>query len=105
MTTNFWIEKAWGDSVDNATMADIKTAIQETIKMDDEHGAFWVGNMDNEFVMEIHKDLKLFFVTNSNPEDQLSTRLTSWTEVERFYKLFLDNEYKQIETELRTRIN
>ncbi len=103
MTTNFYIEKAWGDSVDNATMDDIKIAIQETVKMDDEHGAFWVGNMDNEFVMEIHKDLKLFFTTNDNLEDQLSTNITSWTEAERFYKLFLDNEYEKIETELRTR--
>ena len=41
MTTNIWIEKGWGDSVENATFDDIKSAIEETIRMDEEHGAFW----------------------------------------------------------------
>lgn len=103
MTTSFWIEKAWGDFVDNVTMDDIKVAIQETLVMDDEHGAFWVGNYDNECVMEVHKDLKLSFESSDNPDNQVTTELSSWTEVERFYELFLDNHYEQIETELRTR--
>lgn len=37
MTTNIWIEKGWGDSVENATFDDIKSAIEETIRMDEEH--------------------------------------------------------------------
>lgn len=103
MTTEFWIENAWGDSVDNATIDDIKVAIQETLKMDDEHGAFWVGNNDNEFVMEIHKDLKLFFATNDKSDEQITTKLHSWAEVEKFYQLFLDNRYEEIEKEIRAR--
>ena len=101
MTTEFWIEKAWGDSVDNATMDDIKVAIRETLDMDDEHGAFWVGNSDNDYVMEMHKDLMLFFNTSDNPHDQIAVRLNSWTEVENLYRLFLDNNYKQVEREIK----
>lgn len=103
MTTEFWIEKAWGDSVENATIADIKVAIQEILKMDDEHGGFWVGNNENEFVMEIHKDLKLFFVANDKPDEQITAKLNSWAEAEKFYQLFLDNRYEQIEEEIRTK--
>lgn len=47
LKTNFWIEKGWGDSVENATFKDIEIAILETINMDAEHGAFWVGNLLN----------------------------------------------------------
>jgi hypothetical protein len=107
MTTNFWIEKAWGDSVDNATMDDIKVAIRETTEMDDEHGAFWVGNndSDNHYIMEIRKDLMLFFNINDNPKDQLAVRLHSWAEVESLYRLFLDNHYEQIEREIKQKVN
>ena len=77
MTTPFWIEKAWGDSVDNATFDDIKIAIKETINMDDEHGAFWVGHVETESVLEVHKDLVVFYAYNDNPEYQLKTKLNS----------------------------
>ena len=107
MTTEFWIEKAWGDSVDNATMEDIKVAIRETTEMDDEHGAFWVGSndSDNHYVMETHKNLMLFFNSNDNPQNQITVRLNFWTEVESLYRLFLDKNYEQIEKEIKQRID
>lgn len=100
MIANFWIEKGWGDQVDNVTIDDIKIAIQETINMDDEHGAFWSGSYDNEYVMEIHKDLNLFFVMGDNPNDQMTKKLSSWIEVERLYQLFINSNYEQIKIEL-----
>lgn len=105
MTTQFWIEKAWGDSVDNATINDIKVAIQETINMDYEHGAFWVGHMENESVLETHKDLKVFYVYNDKPEDQLKTKLNSWEDVENLYTLFFDKRFEQIEQIFNERTN
>jgi hypothetical protein len=45
METPFWVEKTWGDHVENATMDDVRVAIKETLDMDDEHGEFWVGRV------------------------------------------------------------
>ncbi|MBL0013387.1 MAG: hypothetical protein IPP30_06380 [Flavobacterium sp.] len=66
METPFWIEKAWGDQVENATMDDVRVAIQETLNMDDEHAAFWVGHYENENALEVHKDLEIFYVSGDN---------------------------------------
>lgn len=60
-----YLEKAWGDSVDNPKLEDIKTAITETQKMDDEHGAFWVvvfDESDKEVVLEVSKNLRLTLI-------------------------------------------
>lgn len=101
MTTPFSIEKAWGDSVENVTMDDIKTAIKETIDMDDEHGAFWIKHDDFENVLEVHKDLKLFYIYGDNPSDQLYVKLSSWDEIKKLYKYFLENNFEKIEREIK----
>jgi hypothetical protein len=102
MTTLFWIEKAWGDSVANATMDDVKIAIQETINMDDEHGAFWVTHDVSECTLEVHKDMEIFYVNKEN--EQIKTRLSTWVEVEHLYELFFDNDYEQLKTLINNRI-
>jgi hypothetical protein len=105
METQFWIEKAWGDHVNNATMDDIRVAIKETIKMDDEHGAFWVGHDDSENVLEVHKDLEIFYVFNENLDDQLKAKLNSWQEVEYLYEQFLGDNAEQIKSFIEARID
>jgi len=103
MTTNIWIEKGWGDSVENATFDDIKIAIAETIKMDEEHGAFWVGHLENEFVLESHKNLDLFFVYGENQDEQLQTKLDNWKDVEYFFQLYYDGKFQQLKCEIELR--
>ena len=103
MTTNMWIEKAWGDSVENATFDDIQTAIAETIQMDEEHGAFWVGHMKNRFVLEVHKNLDLFLVHGENQDEQIQIKLDNWTEVEYFFRLYFDGEFQQLKHEIELR--
>lgn len=103
MATNIWIEKGWGESVDNATFDDIKTAIEETIRMDDEHGAFWVGNMENEFVLEIHKSFDLLFVYGENQEKQIRTKLENWEDAKHFFKLYFNSEFEKLKTEIEKR--
>lgn len=103
MTTNIWIEKGWGDSVENATFDDIKSAIEETIRMDEEHGAFWVGHMENEFVLEVHKNLDLFFVYGENQDEQIQTKLDNWEDVKHFFKLYFDKEFEKLKTEIELR--
>lgn len=35
-----YLQKAWGDSIENLTIEDVKIAIREPIIMDEEHGSF-----------------------------------------------------------------
>lgn len=105
MMTPFWIEKAWGDHVDNATLEDIRVAINEINRMDDEHGAFWVGHNENENVLEVHKDLEIFCVFNDKLDDQLKTKLNSWQEAEYLYEQFLDDNYERIKSYIEKKIN
>ncbi|WEK21496.1 MAG: hypothetical protein P0Y49_10140 [Candidatus Pedobacter colombiensis] len=100
MTTEFWIEKGWGDSVDNMTFDDISVAIEELIKMDEEHDAFWVGHLSKEYVLEVHKDLNMFFVYGENQDEQIQAKVTNWEEVKHFYQLFFTNEFEQLRNEI-----
>lgn len=99
METNFWIEKGWGDSVENATFKDIEIAIEETINMDEEHGAFWAGNMENKNVLEVHKGLKIFFISEEYPNEQKVQQLNSWNDVKRLFRLLFNEDYAQLNKE------
>lgn len=103
MKTNIWIEKGWGDAVENATFDDIKSAIEEAIRMDEEHGAFWVGHMESEFVLEVHKNLDLIFVYGENQDEQIQTKLDNWEEVKHFFKLYFDNDFEKLKAEIELR--
>jgi hypothetical protein len=103
MKTNIWIEKAWGDSVENATFDDINTAIEESIKMDEEHGAFWIGNNENEFILEVHKNLELFFVYGENQDEQIQTKLDNWENVKTLFYLYFDKEFEKLKAEIESR--
>jgi hypothetical protein len=103
MKTPFWIEKGWGDSVENATIGDIEIAVAETMKMDEEHGAFWVGHLENEFILEVHKNFDLFFVYGENQDEQLKTKLDNWENIKHFFKLYFDSEFEKLKTEIELR--
>ncbi len=103
MTTDIWIGKGWGDSVENATFEDIKIAIEETIRMDEEHGAFWVEHMEHEFVLEVHKNFDLFFVYGENQDEQIQTKLNNWEDVKHFFEMYFDNEFDKLKKEIELR--
>ena len=103
MTTNFWMETGWGNSFKNATFDDIKIAIEETIKMDEEHGAFWVGHMENEFVLEVHKNFDLFFVCGENQDEQIQTKLDNWEDVKYFFKMYFNGQFEKLKKEIELR--
>ena len=103
MTTNIWIEKGWGDSVENATFEDLKTTIEETIKIDEEHGAFWVGHMENEFVLEVHKNFDLFFVYGENQDEQIQIKLENWEDVKHLFKMYFDSQFEKLKKEIELR--
>lgn len=77
-------------------MQDVKVAISEIKDMDDEHGAFWVGHTTYEDVLEAHKDLKVIYAVNDNPENELIARFKSWEEIDNLYQLFLNSEFEMV---------
>lgn len=90
-----YLQKAWGDSIDNPKISDIKTAIKETLEMDDEHGAFWVSIVeDDETVLQTQKDLS---VTIIFPEGiEITSKPKNTNQVETLYGLFLNKEFKKV---------
>jgi hypothetical protein len=92
-----YLEKAWGDSVDTPTLKDVKIAISETIKMDDEHGAFWIGcGDDEEAVLETHKDLSVIGIFAGPPEIQIKAKFNNWIDVEKLYGILLSGDFDQV---------
>ncbi|MFD1145419.1 hypothetical protein ACFQ4C_30110 [Larkinella insperata] len=88
-----YLGKGWGDSVDDASIDDVRVAIEETQAMDEEHGAFWVGSDDGENVLEVSKDLNLIAVFDGNEEKEYRLKGKDWEEVKTLYELFLKERY------------
>lgn len=88
-----YLEKAWGESIDDATMEDIMVAIDETQKMDEEHGAFWVLSDESENTLEVSKDLVLTAAFDDNQEKQYKIKSKDWEEVKTLYELYLTEQF------------
>ena len=99
------LEKGWGDSVDNPKIADVETAIKETQKMDDEHGAFWVSVFredDKEVVLEASKNLWQTLILDpknldSETFNEKKNRAQNREEVLENYRLLLNGEVDKVE--------
>ena len=97
MITETYLQKAWGDTIDNVTIDDIKVAISETIEMDDEHSAFWVAIIeDEESILETHKDLIVIGSFPTKQEEEIKAKFNSWNEIEVLYHQFLATEYDSV---------
>ena len=88
-----YLQKAWGDSIDDVSMPDIITAIAETQQMDDEHGAFWVGTEEEEIILETNKWLQMICVVENT---ELSYKAANWQEVEELYQLLLNEDFEAL---------
>ena len=86
-----FLEKAWGASINNPTINDVKSDVIEVKNMDDEHGAFWVGvfgENDEEIVFEVDKKLQTTLLLNPNSYDEITKVVESWdTVIENFENL------------------
>ena len=89
-----YLQKAWGGSKDQVSMDDVRTAIAETIAMDDEHGAFWVGTGDEDYVLEVWKDLTTFWYFPGKTD--VRKQLPNWEMVEQLFELLLGEDYEQV---------
>lgn len=94
-----YLQKAWGDNLENVTIEDVQKAIAETKKMDDAHGAFWVGIVEEtEVVLETHKDLTVIGSFVDDPDMGIRARFETWKEIEELYKIFLAEDFDGVKT-------
>ena len=102
--TETYLQKAWSDSIDNVTIDDIKTAIDEIQEMDEEHGAFWVGVVyEDENVLETSKDLSVVAIFSDEPEVQFKKQADNWTQIENLYSMFLKGDIEAVKTTLENK--
>ena len=85
-----YLQKAWTDSIDDVSINDVRIAIAETQQMDEEHGAFWVGTDEEEYILETDKNLDMIAVANG---EATKYRAADWKEVEYLYQLLLNEDY------------
>lgn len=97
-----YLQKAWSGTLHNITVEDIKTAIQETIAMDEEHGAFWVGvGGDEETVLETRQSPEVFAIFPNGEE--YNKAFNNWKEIEPLYEAFLDRKFDAVKTMMKER--
>ncbi|TPG34839.1 hypothetical protein [Flavobacterium pectinovorum] len=99
MVTEFWIEKAWGESINNALITDAYNALIELINVDDEHGFIWIGHVDEEYVLEIQKDLQLFLIFGENQDKRLKMSILDWDKVVLLIRSYFDKDFGVLKNE------
>lgn len=81
-------------------MQDIKDAIAAIQKIEDEHGAFFVGFYDEEDpTLETNNELQvpgMFPRPETGDEDILKKQMKGWAEVENLYALLLDRSFDAV---------
>jgi len=95
-----YLEKAWGDSIDDATIDDVEIAIDEAQQMDEEHGAFWAESDDGANTLEVDKDLNLIGVFQGDQETQYKLKCKDWQDVKTLCELFLGERYDLVRNAL-----
>jgi hypothetical protein len=103
MPTNItsYVQGAWSDYIENISLDDVKIAIQETIQMDDEHGAFWVGIGDSEeYILKTHKDLIVIGIFEKSSE--IKKQFNNLQEIENLYKILLSRNYNEVKQILQS---
>ena len=100
-----YLQLAAGDSVDAVSLKDVQNAIAAIREMDDEHGAFWVGIIEeDETVLETHKDLTVIGIFPQIGGQEIRAQMPNWTEVELLYTLFLDCNFEAVKSILNKSI-
>jgi hypothetical protein len=90
---NSYLQRAWSDYINDITMADIDVVMIETREMDDEHGAFWVGVNDEEYVLQADKFLNMTLMFD---DKETHIKAKDWREVRYLYELLLAGDYNMV---------
>lgn len=93
MTTEFWIEKGWGNQLITRQLKMLNLLLKKIIRIDEEYGIFWVGHTDKEYVLKIHKNLDLFFIYGKNQDKQMQIKLGNWDEFTHLFKIYYAKDF------------
>jgi len=93
MVKEFWIEKTWSESINDALIIDANNAIIELINTHDPSASFWIGHVDEAYVLGIQKDLKLFLIYGENLDKRLKMSVADWEKVDLLVKIFFDKDF------------
>ncbi|WP_294961898.1 hypothetical protein [uncultured Flavobacterium sp.] len=99
--TEFWIEKGWGVSIDNAEIADAVNAVEEIRKRYDENSVFWIGHIQEEYVLKIHKDMSMLYIYGENQDKELVVVLEEWSQAEHFIKMYFSKDFLGIKEQIK----
>lgn len=100
MKTKFWIEKNWGQSVDNASLEDALIAIEQILSRSGEHACFWLGHTDQEYVLEIQNTLELVFTYGENQDKKIKAKLFTWEQCLHLIKMYFAHDFLAIKSEI-----
>lgn len=95
-----YLESANASSFDNCTIENLDLAFEELKQSDEEHGAFWVVD-EEENVLEIHKDLSIFFIFVGNSENKITKKLNDTTQARFLFVHFLNGNIEQLKKQIK----
>ena len=98
--TEFWIEKGWGVSIDNAEIADAVNTVEEIKKRYDEDGVFWIGHIQEEYILKIHKDMSILYIYGKNQDKELLYVLKELSQAEHFIKMYFSKYFLGIKEQI-----
>lgn len=94
-----YLESANASSFDNCTIENLDVAFQELQQSDEEHGAFWVVD-ENENVLEINKDLVLFAIFSGDSENQIRKQLNDISQVKGLFVEFINRNIERLKIQI-----
>jgi hypothetical protein len=94
-----YLESANASSFDNCTIENLDIAFQELQQSDEEHGAFWVVDED-ENVLEINKDLVLFAIFSEDSENQIRKQLNDINQVKGLFIEFINRNIERLKIQI-----
>ena len=97
-----YIQYAAGYKKENIAISDFLKASEDLRQMDDEHGGFWIGIYvadNNEYVLEMHKDLTLF--GNFSENENFKVKLKNLESSKEYFKFLLDGMIHELKENLK----
>jgi len=100
MRTKFWIEKNWGQSVDNATLQDARIAIAQILSRPGEQALFWLGHTDQEYVLEIQNTLEVVFTYGENQDKKIKAKLFTWEQCQHLVEMYFAQDFLSLKNQI-----
>lgn len=97
MKTVLWIEKNWGDSLNDISTEDFGTTLDQIMKTQNSSAAFWMGCSGGEYVLKIEKNMNLTFISGKNLDLDLTVKTACWEDIHSLGILFIRGEFKLVE--------